>query len=358
MRSENTYSEIRRQAKAIESVNSDLGKIEEVLETVFESRKTYDEVICIGCGTSLYIAQSVSEAISSYAGIQSRAVPCSEIYYFAENYARKDKNILVMPFTRNSKTTEVRKAIDKIRSFPGITTLSVTCDPASIEYNDHMICSPDAKEKSVVMTSSYTSLLYLGIVTALFLSEYRKHIAVTAENSVRQMRATIEDFDKLCRTIVYDNKSADLFVVLGQGVYYGVANECMNKIKEMAIENSEAYHTLEYRHGPMSIVDGNTMILIFTTKKTLYEDRIFIREMITYGAKVFCISINCDASGVADVDHVISSPLDDIQSAVSASVAGQLIGYYRAELKGIDADNPRHLSQAIILKDQEVDVNA
>ncbi len=358
MKSENTLNEIRRQAKVIEAVNSVIDKIELTLGKVFESGKAYDEIICIGCGTSLYIAQSVSEAISTYSGITSRAVPCSELYYFAENYARKDKNVLIIPFTRNSRTTEVRKAIDHIRTFPGVTTLSVTCDPASSEYNDYMIYSPDSKEKSVVMTSSYTSLLYLGIITALFLSGHRKDISIFAENSALAMQNAVDDFDKLTKIVINDNKSTDLFIVLGQGVFYGVANECMNKIKEMAIENSEAYHTLEYRHGPMSIVDENSLIIIYSTKKTLREDRIFIKEMRSYGAKVFCISINCEASGVADYDHVMPGLADDIQAAVAASVAGQFIGYHRAELKSIDADRPRHLSQAIILKDQEVNPDA
>ena len=38
-----------------------------------------------------------------------------------------------------------------------------------------------------------------------------------------------------------EHKNLNLYIILGQGIYYGVANECMNKMKEMGLSNSEEY---------------------------------------------------------------------------------------------------------------------
>ncbi len=39
-----------------------------------------------------------------------------------------------------------------------------------------------------------------------------------------------------------------------------------------------------------------------------------------------------------------------MQNAALIGLIGQFIGYYIAEKKGIDADHPRHLSQAIVIQ--------
>ena len=42
-----------------------------------------------------------------------------------------------------------------------------------------------------------------------------------------------EYMDALAARIVKENPALDLFITLGQGIYYGIANESMNKMKEM-----------------------------------------------------------------------------------------------------------------------------
>ena len=64
----------------------------------------------------------------------------------------------------------------------------------------------------------------------------------------------------------------NLFITLGQGAYYGVGNECMNKMKEMGIANSEAYYSMEYRHGPMSLVDEHTLLVLLSNEHTEETD--------------------------------------------------------------------------------------
>ena len=41
---------------------------------------------------------------------------------------------------------------------------------------------------------------------------------------------------------------------------------------------------------------------------------------------------------------------DSLQNAAMIGFIGQMMGYYLAELKGLNADTPRHLSQAIVIK--------
>jgi fructoselysine-6-P-deglycase FrlB-like protein len=44
------------------------------------------------------------------------------------------------------------------------------------------------------------------------------------------------------------------YVCLGQGALYGVACESALKLTEMSVSYGQSFHTLEFRHGPKSIV--------------------------------------------------------------------------------------------------------
>ncbi len=345
--SEITYREIYLQPDSFAAINAGLNGIYEVLEKVFAEK--YDELIFTGCGTSLYLAQAAAHAFSTYNAVPAKAMCCSELYYFPENYVR-DRKVLVLPITRKSYTTEVRMAIDKVKSFPGVKTLAITCDPDSSIYNDYVALSPDTAEDSVIMTRSFTSMVYLAAVIAMFAGGRKEEIEAMSEYAVHAADA-LKKMDDLAKRIVAEHEHLNLYITLGQGVYYGVANECMNKMKEMGLTNSEAYYTLEYRHGPMSLVDENTLVLLLGSERTADGDSKLLAEMKSYGAVTAAIS-NQASKDFGDADYTLDLPYgyNDVQNAALIGFIGQFMGYYIAEKKGLDADTPRHLSQAIVIK--------
>lgn len=345
--SELTLKEIYHQSRSFAAINITAEEITATLSEVF--REPYDALIFTGCGTSLYLAQFAAHAFAEMMDIPAQAVCCSELYYFPDTYI-KGKRTLVLPITRKSYTTEVRMAIDRVHALPGVSSLAITCDPDSRLYNEHMILSPDADEKSVIMTGSFTSMVYLCAVLALYaggkkdvfsgLSDYAAH----AEDALKKA-------DALAERIVAEHPGLNLFITLGQGVYYGIANECMNKVKEMGISNSEAYYTLEYRHGPMSLVDENTLIVLLAHDKTAEGDGKLLAEMQSYGAVTLAVG-NGATEKFAFADYCLNLDYgyNEIENAPIIGFIGQFLGYYIAQKKGLDADAPRHLSQAIVIK--------
>lgn len=346
--SEQTYREIYQQPESFEAINASLDDIYAVLDQVFAEQ--YDELIFTGCGTSMYLAQTAAHAFSTCNAIPAKAMCCSELYYFPEAFV-KDRKVLVLPITRKSYTTEVRMAIDKVRTYPGVKTLAITCDRDSARYNDYVLLSPDTHEDSVIMTRSFTSMVYLAVVMALYVGGRKAEIGAMAGYGDHARDALVK-MDALAKQIIEEHSHLNLYITLGQGVYYGVANECMNKMKEMGIANSEAYYSLEYRHGPMSLVDENTLIIFLCHLETGKEDAKLLAEMNEYGAVTVAIG-NQATSDMKAADYCLDLPYgyNDLQNAALIGLIGQFIGYYIAERKGIDADHPRHLSQAIVIKE-------
>ena len=346
--SELTYKEIYGQPVSFQAVNDTLDTIFKTLDEVFAEK--YDEVIFTGGGTSLYLAQASAHAFSTCTGISAKGMCCSELCYFPETYVGNGKKVLVVPMTRKSYTTEVRMAIDKVRSYPGVKSLAITCDPDSSKYNDYMLLSPETPEDSVIMTRSFTSMIYLAVVMSYYVGGKKEKIEQLkdyAANAESFLKAT----DEMAKKIVAEHPECNLFITLGQGINYGIANECMNKMKEMSLSNSEAYYTLEYRHGPMSLVDDKTLIILLGNEDTVDGDAKLLTQMKEYGAKVLAIGNNA-SNDFTDVDYTLDMPYgyDSLQNAPIIGFIGQLIGYYVAELKNLNADSPRHLTQAIVIK--------
>lgn len=342
-----TYKEIYLQPESFAAINTSLPAIYETLDKVF-SGEAYDELIFTGCGTSFYLAQTAAHIFSTYTKIPAKAVACSELYFFPETFVG-DRKVLVLPITRKSYTTEVKDAINKIRTYPNVKSLAITCDKDSALYNDNVILSPDTAEDSVIMTRSFTSMVYLATIMAMYVSDKKSEIEAMKDYD-KMAKEMIKGMDLLAKKIVEENKDLNLYITLGQGEYYGVANECMNKMKEMGLTNSEAYYSLEYRHGPMSLVDENTLIIFLCHEMTLETDAKLLTQMNSYGATTVAIGEKVkEMMPDAKYHYELSYGLSPAQYAASIGFIGQLLGCYIAEAKGLDADHPRHLTQAIVL---------
>ncbi len=338
-----TYREIYGQGRSCAAIFETLPQILDTLKAVFS--QSYDQLIFTGCGTSFYLAQSAAYAFNLYNRVPAWAVCCSELHDTPQAYIKGEKT-LVLPITRKSYTTEVRRAIDRVRAQQGVTSLAITCDADSKLYNDYYVLCPDTAEDSVIMTRSFTAMILMAQIISLYAAGRTQDI-----EALRALPAmadeTIPAMDALAKTIVTQQPNLNLFITLGQGMMYGVANECMNKMKEMSLSNSEAYYSLEYRHGPMSLVDENTLVMLFTLPQTQPEDSKLLRELEGYG----CVSV---ALGPQPEDvggrYSLKVGSDALTCAVLGSIFGQMIGYHVAQRKGLEPDTPRHLSQAIVLK--------
>jgi len=227
--------------------------------------------------------------------------------------------------------------------------LAITCDIDSKIYNDDVILSPVTAEDSVIMSRSFTSMIYLSVIMAMYVGGKKNEIEAMS-NYAEIAKELLVKMDSMAKQMVTENPNINLFITLGQGVYYGIANECMNKMKEMGIANSEAYYSLEYRHGPMSLVDKNTLILTLANPTSVDYDAKLLTQMKGYGAITAAIGENVSKT-MADAKYKLDLTygLNDMQYAAAIGFIGQFIGYYIAEKKNIDADTPRNLSQAIVL---------
>ncbi|MFE1795358.1 SIS domain-containing protein [Streptomyces sp. NPDC059517] len=258
-----------------------------------------ERVALVGCGTSWFMAQAVA-ALREQAGQgETDAFAASEFPY-GRSYDR------VVALTRSGTTTEV---LDLLGRLKGRTrTVAITADPRTpvMEAADDVVVLDYADEKSVVQTRFATTALTL----------LRAHLGLHTDAVVADARTALAE--PLPEGLV----DCTQFTFLGRGWSVGLANEAGLKMREASLAWTEAYPAMEYRHGPISVTTAGTATwMLGDAPEGL-------------------------AQQVRDTGALwVAGGLDPLAELVRA----QRLAVAVAAARGLDPDEPRHLTRSVVL---------
>lgn len=344
-----TYQEISNQPK---SWAQTLAVIERVWPALNISFAANTHVLFIGCGTSFYLAQSAARLFQAATGLVSTAIPASEVILTAESTVPKDGHVVAFAISRSGTTSEVLMAVEHLHQHCAhVRTVGVTChsEQTLAKIAQAVIGLDHASEQSVVMTQSFTNMLlalqWIGAGSGQrtdLLAELQQ-LPQKLENSI----VKFADFGKL----IGSNATLSQYIYLGLGAYYGLATEATLKLKEMTQTPCEAYNPLEFRHGPISIVEPGTAVVFLVSK----SHASYIGDVVSDVKQVQGFTIALAPSSVADsLGADATLPLDDDLSDWSRTVlympALQYLAHQRAVFLGLNPDQPRNLNQVVVLK--------
>ena len=113
-------------------------------------------------------------------------------------------------------------------------------------------------------------------------------------------------------------------------------------MKEMALCFSEAFHFLEFRHGPMSMVTPSTLLIGLLSERNRDQESAVLREMQQRGAHLLVMAEK-------DADVVFESKIDESLRNVLYLPIGQLLAFERSLHKSLDPDHPKNLDTVVKL---------
>jgi CRISPR-associated protein Cas5a/b/c len=258
-----------------------------------------ERVAVIGCGSSLNVVRGYAALREAAGQGETDAFPASE----APLTRRYDRLVFV---SRTGTTTEV---LDALSNAPRkVTTVAVTADPAAplARAADQVVWLDFSTERSVVSSRFITSSLVL----------LRAHLGEDVGELPGQAAR------ELARPLPPGLAERSEFTFLGHGWAAAVADEAALKLREASRTWAESYPAMEYRHGPISVSDENTVVWALGE---VPSD--LLADAGRTGATV--IAASCD-------------PL-------AALIGAQRLSVLLAERKGIDPDEPRALARSVIL---------
>ncbi len=335
-------AEIVSQGDAWQGTIACVRRQESRLRAVFEDA---EEVLFGGCGSGLNAAMAIAPAFQHVTGIRARAVPAAEVVFFPETvFVRGSKTILVL-LSRSGSTTEVVRAADAARA-RGVPTLGVTCHAASplVAASTEALLLEAANEESVTTTRSLTSMVLCGQLLGGVVARSAEYLGQLDVLPVLGRRV-IERWHALSRAIGEDGRLAR-FAFVGQGPFIGLAREGQLKVKEMALVPADSYPLLDYRHGPKSTVDTQTLVAVLMSDRAYAAEIEFAAEMRSLGGRILALCDRADDDLAACAQHVVEveSGLADCARGVLYMPPIQLLAFYTALRLGRDPASPRHLS--------------
>ncbi|MFI2642364.1 SIS domain-containing protein [Streptomyces sp. NPDC018610] len=258
-----------------------------------------ERVAIVGCGTSYFMAQAAAALREGAGQGETDAFAASE-FPDGRAYDR------VLALTRSGTTTEV---LDLLGRLKGRTrTTAVTADPGTpvMGAADDVVVLDYADERSVVQTRFATTALTL----------LRAHLGLHTDAVVDDARTA------LSRPLPEGLVDCGQFTFLGRGWTVGLANEAGLKMREASLSWTEAYPAMEYRHGPISVSTSGTATWML-------------------GPAPDGLAEQVRATGASWVDGGLD-PLAELVRAQRLAVAV-------AAARGLDPDQPRHLTRSVIL---------
>ena len=143
----------------------------------------------------------------------------------------------------------------------------------------------------------------------------------------------------------------DVFFV-GRGVDYAVCLEGSLKLKEISYIHSEAYAAGELKHGTISLIEDNILVIGVLTQSKLYEKTVSnMMECKSRGAYLMGLTTFGHYNIEENADFSVYIPKTDPHFATSLAVIPlQLLGYYVSVAKGLDVDKPRNLAKSVTVE--------
>jgi glutamine---fructose-6-phosphate transaminase (isomerizing) len=345
-----TWKEILSQGATWQSVLCELEQ-STTLEKILADAGKSESWLFVGCGTSFYLAEAAATSWALLTGIPARAVPASEVLLYPGLTRTEAAKLQAVVISRSGRTSEAVRAANVLNRELHVPTVGITCaENSALEAQcDSTFVVRSADEESTVMTRSFTSML----ISLQYLAARRSGNTAF----VRSLKTVAEQFAPQIGSIASEIESfvshhsfAD-YVFLGQGPFHGIAREAALKVMEMSCSYSQAFHTLEFRHGPKAIVSPQTCLMFFLSETAQQAEAEVLEEMKELGGVTVAVCNKADKKIGAASDLVIELNLsgNELARLGPYTLPGQLMGLFTGFRKGLNPDHPKNLTRVVIL---------
>ena len=319
--------------------------------------KDIGQIDIVACGSAWHVGMAAQYVIEDLAGIPVRVELASEFRY--RSIPVNDKTLVIV-ISQSGETADSLAALRVAKERGAVTLAIVNVIGSTIAREaDHVLYTLAGPEIAVATTKAYSAQLIAADVLAIHLALVRE--VISGEEAERLLAELALIPDKITRILEekerlqwFSSKMAnthDIFFI-GRGLDYAISLEGSLKMKEISYIHSEAYAAGELKHGTISLIENNTLVIGVLTQKALYEKTVSnMMECKSRGAYLLGITTNGNFSVEDSVNFTVYIPKSDEHFMASLAVVPlQLLGYYTSVNRGLDVDKPRNLAKSVTVE--------
>ncbi len=270
-----------------------------------------------------------------------------------------DKNTLVLLISQSGETADTIAAMREAKARGAVTLSIVNVMGSTVaKESDYTLFTLAGPEIAVATTKAFSAQLALLYVIALSFARRLGRITEAYERELLCQLALLPDkaallldqVDRIQKHAAECVGCKSIFFI-GRNIDYAIALEGSLKLKEISYIHSEAYAGGELKHGTISLIEEDTLVVAISCCKRLFGKILSnVEQVISRGAKVLMIGVHPESHISGMLSYICLPSIDELFSPSLSVIALQLFSYYVAANKGLDIDKPRNLAKSVTVE--------
>lgn len=322
----------------------------------FLSKKEF-RIILTGAGTSAFAGEVCEPYLTSLLNKRVEAIATTDLVASPKSYFIKDMPTLLVSFARSGNSPESVHAVNLANQLvDDLYQIVITCNEngklAKNTVNDEksllLLMPPQTNDLGFAMTSSFTTMV-LNAMAVFNINNIENF-----SSDVDKLSNSVNDFieNNIEKVTSLSNEDFERIVYLGSSTSKGIARESALKVLELTAGKVNAsYDTpLGFRHGPKSVVDDETVSVIYISNDeyTRKYDLDLAKEMLAHkkNDKVVIVGDNIEedilnkADYVFNVENINYTVENEVLLPLQQIIFGQMLSFLKSVNLGITPDNP------------------
>jgi glutamine---fructose-6-phosphate transaminase (isomerizing) len=267
------------------------------------------------------------------------------------------RDALVIGISQSGQSPDIVAVVAAGRA-QGAPTIAITNDAASplAEAADWTIPLGAGPERAIAATKTYTTeLLAVALLsTALAEDADTKAGAQAAAPTDRVALAAIPgalatalQTENDIRRIAADQAGNSRVLVVARGFEYATAREWALKLKELAHVFADPYSAADVRHGPLALVEPGVPVLAVARTGAAAADVVALLGRLRDELEAQSMVVSDDPATLELATWPVRLPGDTPEwlGPIVSIVPGQLHAMHLTMARGLDPEQPRHLSK-------------
>ena len=319
--------------------------------------KDIEQISIVACGSTYHVGVCASYVIESLAKVPVRVDIASEFRYRKPLLKEKE---LVIIISQSGETADSLAALREAKKLGVKTIAIVNVVGSSIAREaDYVLYTLAGPEIAVATTKAFSTQLIVAYLLAIKIAYVKGQINDKEYNSLlneleqlsNKVQLILDKEVNNIQKIASELSSAQDAFYIGRGLDYAISLEGSLKLKEISYIHSEAYAAGELKHGTISLIENNTLVIGVVTQEEIYEKTLSnLTEVKSRGGFIITISPEkIDVSKVTNYKINIPETIKFFYPSLTV-IPLQLLGYYIAVSRGVDVDKPRNLAKSVTVE--------
>lgn len=322
--------------------------IKNIIEYYLKDKKTFKEKVLdlnkykkidiVACGSAYHAGMIGKYILEENKDIN---IDVASEYRYRNQFISKDT--LMILISQSGETADTLACLYRVKDIDtlGIVNVENSRLARETKYQMFLKCGT---EVAVATTKAYFSQVLM-----IKLLKYR------LDDNYEE---AVEYFNKLCVLLanILNNKYEEVvnliskqkrIFFIGRLIDYAISLEAALKLKEISYINAETYPAGELKHGTISLIEKNTVVVgIITDKNMALKTNSNLVEVKARGAITVAI-VKKDLKDLIAADYYIET---SEQIDILAIISIQLIAYYVADKLNREIDKPRNLAKSVTVE--------